>query len=110
MMSIRLQLLVVLHAFGGAAGAGHKANWSDLCELETARAAAEKAARSTKAVRVAAPNTPTLRLSVEGGPSNDGVPLTVAAGKVVHATYVGGKRHLTTAISVDGTPSSWYGS
>ena len=107
MMSICLQLLVVLHAFGGAAGAGHKANWSAVCELETTRAAAEKAARSTKAVRVAPIQTPTLRLSVEGGPSNDGVvPLTVAAGRVVHATYVGGgKRHLTTAISVDGVPS-----
>ena len=103
-MAFRLQLLLVL--VGGAAGAGHKADWSAVCELETTRAAAEKAARSSKAVRAALPRTPTLRLSVEGGPSNDGVPLTVAAGKVVHATYVGGgKRHLTTAISVDGVPS-----
>ena len=105
MVAFSLQLLVAL--IGGAAAAGHKANWSAVCDLETTRAAAEKASRSTiKAVRVAAPRTPTLRLSVEGGPSNDGVPLTVAAGKVVHATYVGGgKRHLTTAISVDGVPS-----
>ena len=67
----------------------------------------EKAARTSRLARTAPIQTPTLRLSVEGGPSNDGVvPLTVAAGRVVHATYVGGgKRHLTTAISVDGTPS-----
>ena len=103
-MAFRLQLLLVL--VGGAAGAGHKADWSAVCELETTRAAAEKAARNPKAVRVAAPQTPTLRLSVEGGRSNEGVPLTVAAGRFVHASYVGGgKRHLTTAISVDGTPS-----
>ena len=104
-MAFRLQLLVAL--IGGAAAAGHKANWSAVCDLETARAVAEKAARtSSRAVRAALPRTPTLRLSVEGGPSNDGVPLTVPAGKVVHATYVGGgKRHLTTAISVDGVPS-----
>ena len=92
----------------GAAGAGHKANWSAVCELETARGAVEKAARTpSRTARVAAPHTPALRLSVEGGPSNDGVvPLTVAAGRVVHATYVGGgKRHLTTAISVDGKAS-----
>ena len=106
-MSLCLQLLVVLHAFGGAAGAGHKANWSAVCELETTRGAVEKAARTSRLARTAPIQTPTLRLSVEGGPSNDGVvPLTVAAGRVVHATYVGGgKRHLTTAISVDGTPS-----
>ena len=105
MVTFRLQLLVAL--IGGAAAAGHKANWSAVCELETTRAVAEKAARSSKAVRAAVPRTPTLRLSVEGGPSNDGVvPLTVAAGRVLHATYVGGgKRHLTTAISVDGVPS-----
>ena len=99
---------------GGAAGAGHKANWSAVCELETTRAAAEKAARSTiKAVRVAAPRTPTLRLSVEGGPSNDGVvPLTVAAHRQscpCHLRRLVGKRHLTTAISVDGVPPACLG-
>ena len=105
-MSLCLQLLVVLHAFGGAAGAGHKANWSAVCELETARGAVEKAARTSRLARTAPIQTPTLRLSVEGGYSNEGVPLTVAAGKVVHASYVGGgKRHLTTAISVNGVPS-----
>ena len=104
MVALRLQLLVAL--IGGAASAGHKASWNEVCELEIARAAVEKASRTSRAVKAALPRTPTLRLSVEGGPSNDGVPLTVPAGKVVHATYVGGgKRHLTTAISVDGVPS-----
>ena len=105
MVALRLQLLVAL--IGGAAAAGHKANWSAVCELETARGAVEKAARTSRLARTAPIQTPTLRLSVEGGPSNDGVvPLTVAAGRVVHATYLGGgKRHLTTAISVDGKPS-----
>ena len=103
-MALRLQFLVAL--IGGAAAAGHKANWSAVCDLETTRAAVEKANRGRNTVRVAAPQTPTLRLSVEGGRSNEGMPLTVAAGRVVHATYVGGgKRHLTTAISVDGVPS-----
>ena len=60
-MAFRLQLLLVL--VGGAAGAGHKADWSAVCELETTRAAAEKAARSTKALRVALPQMPTLKLS-----------------------------------------------
>ena len=68
--------------------------------------------RTTRnAVATKAPHTPTLRLSVEGGRSDEGVPLTVAAGTVVHAGYVGGgtrqrgTRQLTTAISVSGKPS-----
>ena len=109
-MTFQLFALVVL--FGGAAGLGHKSNWSSVCELEAARAAAEKAVRTTRnAVAAKAPHTPTLRLSVEGGRSDEGVPLTVAAGTVVHAGYVGGgtrqrgTRQLTTAISVSGKPS-----
>ena len=63
------------------------------------------AARSVEKAR-ALKRRPTLSSRC---PSNDGV---VAAGRVVHATYVGGgKRHLTTAISVDGVRKlSWYGS
>ena len=67
----------------------------------------EKAARyARRAARAAPLQTPTLRLSVEGGPSNEGVPLTGRGGQsCARHLRGGGKRHLTTAISVDGTPS-----
>lgn len=94
-------LLVVL--FDGAAGFGHKSNWSSVCELEAARGLVEKAARSA-AVESTTPQAPTLRLWVGRA---EGVPLTVAAGAVAQAGYFGSNaaRHLTISISIDGKPS-----